>query len=254
MERKMTEIELLIDFHKEAERQGPGSHEDTLRALGFTDLDEKRRLKVADIGCGSGAQTISLAQNLHAEITAVDLFPEFLDKLNINAKNLGLQDKIITLEKSMDDLPFDNDEFDLIWSEGAIYIIGFEDGIKKWKDYLKIGGYIALSEITWTTHSRPAEIEDHWKKEYPQVDTASNKMKVLEENGFSPVGYFYLSESSWINNYYQPMEDRFDQFLTKHKNTELAQGIVDAEKHEIIKYRTYKDYFSYGFYIARKVK
>ncbi|MDZ7741074.1 MAG: class I SAM-dependent methyltransferase [Bacteroidota bacterium] len=134
----MTEMELLIDFHKDAERQGPGSNEDTLRALSFIDLDKKRHLKVADIGCGSGAQTISLAQNLNAEIIAVDLFPEFLDKLNIKAKNLGLQDKIITLEKSMDDLPFDKDEFDLIWSEGAIYIIGFEDGVKKWKDYLKI--------------------------------------------------------------------------------------------------------------------
>lgn len=250
----MTEIELLIDLHKDAERQGPGSNEDTLRALSFADLDKKRHLKVVDIGCGSGAQTISLAQNLNAEITAVDVFPEFLDKLNINAKNLGLQDKIITLEKSMDDLSFDRDEFDLIWSEGAIYIVGFKNGIKKWKDYLKIGGYIALSEITWTTNSRPAEIEEHWKKEYPQIDTASNKLRVLEENGFSPVGYFYLPESSWINNYYKPMEDRFDKFLTKHKYTELAQGIVDAEKDEIRKYRTYKNYLSYGFYIARKVK
>lgn len=250
----MTEMELLIDFHKDADRQGPGSNEDTLRALGFIDVDKKRHLKVADIGCGSGAQTIALAQNLNAEITAVDLFPEFLDKLNISAKNLGLQDKIVTLEKSMDDLPFDNDEFDLIWSEGAIYIIGFEDGIKKWKDYLKIGGYLALSEITWTTNSRPAEIEAHWEKEYPQIDTASNKMRVLEENGFSPVGYFYLPESSWINNYYKPMEERFDKFLSKHKNAELAQGIVDAEKDEIRKYRTYKDYLSYGFYVAKKVK
>lgn len=144
----MTEMELLIDFHKDAERQGPGSNEDTLRALSFIDLDKKRQLKVADFGCGSGAQTIALAQNLNAKITAVDLFPEFLEKLNSNAEKLGLQDKIITLEKSMDDLPFEKDEFDLIWSEGAIYIIGFEEGIKKWKEYLKIGGYIALSEIT----------------------------------------------------------------------------------------------------------
>jgi cyclopropane fatty-acyl-phospholipid synthase-like methyltransferase len=250
----MTEMELLIDFHKDAERQGPGSDTDTLRALRFIDLDEKRKLKVADIGCGSGAQTICLARNLNAKITAVDLFPEFLDKLNIDSKKLGLHDKIITIEKSMDDLPFIKEEFDIIWSEGAIYIIGFEDGIKKWKEYLKIGGYIALSEITWTTKSRPAEIEAHWNNEYPQIDTASNKMRILEENGFSPVGYFYLPESSWINTYYKPMEDRFDKFLTKHKNSELAQGIVDTEKDEIRKFRTYKDYLSYGFYIARKVK
>ena len=250
----MTEMELLIDFHKDAERQGPGSNEDTLKALSFLDIVKSRQLRVADIGCGSGAQTIVLAQNLNAKITAVDLFPEFLEKLNSNAENLGLQDKIITLQKSMDDLPFDKEEFDIIWSEGAIYIIGFEDGIKKWKDCLKIGGYIALSEITWTTNSRPKEIEEHWNNEYPQIDIASNKIKVLEENGFSPVGYFYLPESSWIKNYYQPIEDRIDAFLKKHNNSDLAKEIIEAEKNEISKYRNYKDLLSYGFYIARKVK
>lgn len=216
-------MELLIDFHKDAERQGPGSNEDTLKALGFVDIDNSRQLNVADIGCGSGAQTIVLAENLNAKITAVDLFPEFLEKLNANAENLGLQDKIMTLQKSMDDLPFDKEEFDIIWSEGAIYIIGFEDGIKKWEDYLKIGGYLALSEITWTTNSRPKEIEEHWNNEYPQIDTASNKIKVLEENGFSPVRYFYLPERSWMKNYYQPIEDRLDAFLKKHNNSDLAK-------------------------------
>lgn len=251
----MTEMELLIDFHKDAERQGPGSNEDSLKALDFVDVDNSsRELSVADIGCGSGAQTLVLAQNLNARITAVDLFPDFLEKLIANAEKLGLQDKISTLQKSMDDLPFTKEEFDIIWSEGAIYIIGFENGIIKWKDYLKIGGYIVLSEITWTTNSRPKEIEEHWNTEYPQIDTASNKIKVLEENGFSPVGYFYLPESSWVKNYYQPIEDRIDAFLKKHNNSDLAKKIIEAEQNEISKYRNYKDFLSYGFYIARKVK
>lgn len=72
----MTELELLIDFHKSAERQGPGSHSETLRALNIMNIDKKKHLNVADIGCGSGAQTITLAQNIEGQITAVDLFPE----------------------------------------------------------------------------------------------------------------------------------------------------------------------------------
>lgn len=249
----MTEIELLIDFHKNAKRQGPGSTDDTLKALSFIAFKTGQPLKIADIGCGSGAQTIALAQNIDGHITAVDLFPEFLDKLNTNSKELGLQNKITTLEKSMDDLPFANEEFDIIWSEGAIYNIGFETGVKNWKEYLKTGGYIALSEITWITNSRPNEIEEHWNKEYPQIDTASNKIKIIEENGFSPVGYFYLPVSSWIDNYYQPIEERFDDFLKRHNNSEIAKSIVDGEKEEIRKYKKYKDFLSYGFYIARKI-
>jgi len=249
----MTELELLIDFYKDAERQGPGSSIETIKALNFTNLNKNHKLKIADIGCGSGGQTITLAQNIEGKITAVDLFPEFLEKLNCNAKELGLQDKISTLEKSMEDLPFDNEEFDIIWSEGAIYNMGFETGIKKWKDYLKTGGYLAVSEITWITNSRPKEIEEFWNEEYPEIDTASNKIRLLEKNGYSPVGYFILSQNSWIDNFYTPMEKRIPAFLEKHNNSEIAKNIIKEHKEEIRKYKKYKEYYSYGFYIAKKI-
>ncbi len=249
----MTELELLIDFHKDAKRQGPGSTKDTLRALSFMEMEKNKPLKVADIGSGTGAQTITLAQNIEGKITAVDLFPEFLTKINAKAKEKGLEDKIITLEKSMEKLPFDSEEFDIIWSEGAIYIMGFEAGIKSWQEYLKPGGYIALSEITWLTSSRPEEIEEYWDNEYPEIDTASNKIRILEENNFSPVGYFVLSEESWMENYYKPMEERFDDFLSKYNNSETAKNLVKFEKEEIKKYKKYKIYLSYGFYIAKKL-
>ena len=249
----MTEIELLIDFHKDANRQGPGSALETMKALNLIGVNQKENLKIADIGCGSGAQTIVLVQNINGQITAVDLFPEFLVELDNKAKKLGLHHRIKTLKKSMEDLPFDNEEFDLIWSEGAIYIKGFETGIKEWKNYLKTGGYLAVSEITWITNSRPKEIEEYWNKEYPEIDTASIKIRILEENGYSPVGYFILSQNSWIDNYYKPMEKRFSAFLEKHNYSEMARNIVEEHKEEIRKYQKYKDYYSYGFYIAKKI-
>jgi len=248
----MTEIELIVDLHKNSERQGPGSEKDTLKALEFINLPTVPELKVADIGCGSGGQTISLAKNLNGQITAVDLFPEFLNELNEKSQKLGLTDKIVTLEQSMDDLPFKENEFDLIWSEGAIYNIGFKNGLKKWKNYLKVGGYLAVSEITWITQSRPKEIEDFWKKEYSEVDIASTKIKQLENNGYSLIGYFYLSQNSWIENYYKPMEARFDAFLKRNDSSELARKVVEDNKAEIDLYHKYKDYYSYGFYVARK--
>ena len=248
----MTELELIIDLHKNSERQGPGSIKETLKALDFMNLPKGRKLKVADIGCGSGGQTITLAQNINGQITAIDLFPKFLDELNDKSQKLGLKEKIITLEKSMDDLPFNNENFNIIWSEGAIYNIGYEDGIKKWKDYLKVGGYLAVSEITWLTNSRPKEIEDFWTQEYPEIDIASNKIKILENNGYTLVGYFHLTQNSWIKNYYKPMEERFETFLERNNNSGLASKVVKENKSEIELYQKYKDYYSYGFYIARK--
>ena len=144
----MNEIELIIDLHKNAQRQGPGSTQDTLKALGFVDMRDNRELEILDIGCGTGGQTMTLAQNVKGQITAVDLFPEFLKTLESKSEKLGLSQRIRTLKSSMDDLTFQNEEFDLIWSEGAIYIMGFEKGIENWKHFLVDGGYLAVISLT----------------------------------------------------------------------------------------------------------
>jgi len=250
----MTEIELIIDLHKNSERQGPGSKKDTLMALSFIDLPLQREVKLADIGCGTGGQTINLAQNSNLKITAVDLFPPFLDELNQKSRKLGLEGKISTLEASMDNLPFAREEFDIIWSEGAIYNMGFANGIQNWKQFLKDKGFLAVSEITWTTNSRPREIEEFWIGEYPEIDTAANKIKVLEDNGFSLAGYFVLPESSWTDHYYSPLSSRFESFLKRHAYSDLSKKVVRENQSEIELYMKYKKYYSYGFYIARKNK
>jgi ubiquinone/menaquinone biosynthesis C-methylase UbiE len=248
----MTELELIIDLHKNSERQGPGSEQETLKALEFISLPNEKELRVADIGCGSGGQTITLAQKINGHITAIDFLPEFLDELNEKSKKTGLTEKIATIEKSMDDLPFRRQEFDIIWAEGAIYNIGFENGIKIWKDFIKPGGFLAVSELTWITNSRPKEIEDFWTREYPEIDTASKKINILEENGFTLVGYFNLKQESWIDEYYKPMEARFEAFLQRNRKSELAKKVVEENKVEIDLFQKYKDFYSYGFYIARK--
>ena len=71
--------------------------------------------------------------------------------LIINARVLNLQERVKGIVGSMDALPFEEEELDLIWSEGAIYNIGFERGLNEWRKYLKTGGYVAVSESSWFT-------------------------------------------------------------------------------------------------------
>jgi SAM-dependent methyltransferase len=151
----------------------------------------------------------------------------------------------------MDDLPFADGELDILWSEGAIYNIGFEKGVADWRRYLKPGGLLVASEITWITDSRPPEIQNHWTSEYPEIDVASAKIRVLEKHGYSPVGYFVLPEHCWLEQYYRPMQARFGDFLSRNGNSEEARAIVTAEQREIDLYERYKAYFSYGVYIAK---
>jgi SAM-dependent methyltransferase len=246
------ELNLLIDLHTEGPRQGPGGDYETRLAVALSGLKGQADLTIADIGCGTGASTLVLASELDAYITAVDLFPEFLRKLEEAAEHAGLADRITVLSASMQALPFAEAAYDAIWSEGAIYNMGFAAGVEAWSKHLKPGGILAVSELTWLTDQRPGELQAHWQKEYPEVDTAAGKMAVLERLGFSLIGYFPLPVRCWLDNYYRPMQRRFADFLDRHENSQAARAIVLAEENEIALYERHRAFVSYGYYIGRK--
>lgn len=244
---------LMVDLHREGSRQGPGSEEETHRALDLAGLDESRPLRVADIGCGTGASTLVLARRLAgAEIVAVDLFPEFLDILSAGAAAAGLAGRIQTRAQSMDSLSFEPESLDLIWSEGAVYNLGFGRGIRRWREFLRPGGVIAVSEITWLHPDPPEEIRRYWDAEYPEIATAAAKISLLEDSGYDLLGYLTLSASSWLDNYYDPTEARIPGFLDRHSGSPEAREIAEMERREADLYRRYRNWFSYGFYIAGK--
>lgn len=248
----MNNLDLLIDLHRDAERQGPGGEEETRLSITLSGLDELNGLQIADIGCGTGASTLVLARTLDCTITAVDFIPEFLSELDTAAQRMHLDARINTLRASMDALPFEEQSLDAIWSEGAIYNMGFGNGVRSWRRYLKPGGILAVSELTWLTDRRPSDLDQHWQREYSEVDTASNKLAVLETCGYSPVGYFALPQRCWLENYYHPMEDRFADFIVRNGNSAPARDIVKAERAEIDLYKSNSEFVSYGYYIARK--
>lgn len=248
----MDDFSLLLDLHRRNNRQGPGGDAQTELALTLAGLDRSQPMKLADIGCGTGASTLCLARHLNTKITAVDFLPDFLESLKQQAESEGLLGKIETLEASMEELPFSENAFDVLWSEGAIYNMGFEKGIENWKRFLKLGGILVASEITWLTDDRPEEIQAHWDQEYPEIDVASAKMGQLETAGYTPMGYFTLPESCWTNNYYTPLKAGFEAFLERNGHTDEADAVVAAELAEIELYEKFKAFYSYGVYIARK--
>ena len=248
----MKERQLLIDLHRPATRQGPGGEIETRRAIDLANLDRSRPLKIADIGCGTGASTLLLAHELNAKITAVDVLQDFLDELQTRAEHHRVTDQITTLKSSMDALPFSDEEFDVIWSEGAVYNMGFESGISAWRRFLKPGGTLIVSEITWLSSTRPRELQAFWDQAYPEINVASVKIETLEQHGYCPQAYFALSEHCWLDHYYLPMQNRFPALLEKYEHSDEIKAFVEAEHHEIALYEKYKAYYSYGFYVATK--
>lgn len=243
---------LINEFFTELERQGPGSPEETIKALGFID-NLSNKTKIADLGCGTGTQTMVLAQNTEATITALDLYAGSIDKLNITAEKLGLQNKVKGIVGSMDNLPFQKEEFDLIWSEGAIANIGFEKGLSHWKKFLKKDGYVAITYESWFTDERPAEIEKWWVDAVPEIATIAHNVSIMQKTGYVPVAAFTLPESCWIDNYFIPQKARQEEFLKKYTGNKTAEEMISFMRHEADLYLKYKQYYGYVFYIGKKI-
>lgn len=246
------DFSLICEYFANIERQGPGSPEVTIKALSFID-NLSSESHIADIGSGTGGQTMVLTQHAPGAITAIDLFPLFIDRLNENAKKLNLHDRVKVIIGSMDNLPFRQEELDMIWSEGAIYNIGFERGLNEWHKFLKTGGYIAVTEASWFTDERPAEIDEFWKDAYPEIDTIPNKVAQLQKAGYLPVATFILPESCWIENFYVPQAAVQESFLKKHAGNKTAEELVANQRHEALLYSKYKEYYGYVFYIGKKI-
>lgn len=152
----------------------------------------------------------------------------------------------------MDDLDFAHESLDVIWSEGALYNMGFGQAIAYLQPFLKKGGLMACSEITWLTQQRPKALEEYWQAEYAEISEAGDKIQVLAQHGLNLVGYFTLDETCWMDNFYTPLQQSFEAFLSRHGHSKEASELVEMQEHEIALYQENKRYVSYGFYIARK--
>jgi ubiquinone/menaquinone biosynthesis C-methylase UbiE len=246
----MSRMDFIIQTHVGLQRQGPGSAEMTVKALGF--LDNHGITRVADLGCGTGKQTMVLAQHLSGSITGLDFIPDFISVFNDKAKNRGLQERVNGVVGSMENLPFQKDEFDIIWSEGAIDNIGFENGLIHWRGFLKEGGHVAVTCPSWFTNERPAEIEKFWSDAGCRLDTIGENVQIMQKAGYIPVATFAIPESCWTDNYFAPRQAAEKTLLQKNLGNEAVEGYIEGDEYEVELYSKYNRFYGYVFYIGKK--
>ena len=249
--KQISMVDVLLETHIGLERQGPGSPEMTIKALSFMNNPD-RILKAADLGCGTGGQTRILAQKITGRIIGVDRFPDFIKTFNDHAEKLNLQNRVTGIVGSMENLPFQEEEFDLIWSEGAIDSIGFETGLTHWNAFLKKDGYVAVTCPTWLTDEHPAEIEKFWTEAGSGLDTVGYNIEVMQKSGYSFVAAFTLPEKCWTDNYFRPREAAEEVFLQKYPGNGTVEDYVETSKYEAELYAKYKKHYGYVFYIGKK--
>jgi SAM-dependent methyltransferase len=181
-------------------RQGPGSERSTRKALSllppFPDTGS-----VLDLGCGTGASTLVLADVLQRPVLASDVNPASLDLLQSRARAAGLDGRIATAIASADATGQPPDSAALIWCEGAIFTVGVEAGLRHWHPILKRGGVVAFTEMCWFGSERPADAEAFLHGCYPPMTDAASLLSLCVGCGYRLQAMFALPEADWWDEY-----------------------------------------------------
>jgi ubiquinone/menaquinone biosynthesis C-methylase UbiE len=208
--------------------------------------------EILDVGCGPGAQTLVLARLSGGHVTALDNHARFLDDLRQRASKAGLESRTTTVLGSMTDLPFRDSSFDVVWSEGAIFVMGFEKGLRSWRRLLKPGGWIAVSEVAWLKENPPGELLDFWQTAYPDIKTVKANLAVIRDCGYDTRGHFVLPEESWWESYYRPLEAKVSALKEKYRGNAEAEEQLEEHLAEMALFRKYAAFYGYVFFVMKK--
>jgi SAM-dependent methyltransferase len=244
-------IDYEFEFYKKINaRVGPGSDAASAQALNYIPHQGKTS-HILDIGCGTGAQTLFLARSTEAKIIAIDIVRQYIEKLQSQLHALELSDRVSARMMSMDQIPYPEGFFDLIWAENSIYHIGFERGIGEWRKYLRPGGYLAVSELSWLTAERPGELEEYLNR-ITSPGMIGCRLAALEKHGYRPIAHFVLPEDCWTKEFHNPSRKYAGEFLREHNYNDVVKQCVQILDTEIAMRDKYKEYYGVVFFVAQK--
>ncbi len=241
---------LFFEIFSGLPRQGPGDDESTRRALSLVP-GVGPQTRVLDVGCGTGQPTRVLARSSPARIVAVDNHPPFVAELNRQARILGIAERLSARVADMRQLDFAPGSFELIWSEGAIFVMGFESGLRAWRRLLAPGGHLAVTDAVWLKPDPPPACAAFWAEEYPAIRPVPALLQAIAECGYETVGHFALPSSSWWDDYYRPLQQNVARFRERHRAEEDAQALADRVQREIDVWHAFSEYYSYEFFVMR---
>jgi len=222
----------LWELHRGLPRQAPGSRQTTSRMLRVA-LERGGMRRAIDVGAGPGSSALVLAE-AGLDVVALDVSQVLLDELASRAASAGLSGRIRRCRASMDAIPFAHGDFDLVWSEGAAYFMGFGAALREWRGLLRAGGVLAVTELCWLTERPSEEASGFFAAEYPAMATADRTRAEAESAGYRILASFELPEADWWE-YYGPLEERIERLRPRAEGElsellELAQQEIDVRR------------------------
>ena len=187
---------------------------------------------ILDVGCGTGTPTIELAKISDGHVIGIDIDVTSLNLLQRKIEEMGLNNRVSVIKGSMLIMDFPEESFDIIWSEGSIFAIGFENGLKKWHRLLKPNGFLAVHD----------ENKDK-----------TRKLGLITKYGYTLLAQFELPEKLWWLEYYTPLEQLIQKFRHRYPNDYELIDELDKDQIEIDKCKSNSVVFSSFFVIMQKM-
>ncbi|MBP2366684.1 class I SAM-dependent methyltransferase [Pseudonocardia parietis] len=231
--------------HEDLPREAPGSEETTALLLQLVGaLPDAPR--IVDIGCGTGPATLPLAAATAGEVVAVDTYEPYLARLQTRAATSGLGERVRPLVASMDDLPLPDGSADLVWSEGAAYLMGLDAALESWRRLLAPGGALVLTEAEWTTSEPSPGARAFWDAGYPAMRTTAENVAAAQRAGYTVQGVYLLPDSDW-DAYYRPLAHRIEMM----RSAGVDPAALDEVGREIAVREEFGAEYGYTAYVLR---
>jgi hypothetical protein len=153
--------------------------------------------------------------------------------------------------KDMRTLTKDDGPFDLIWSEGALFVVGFREGLTTCHSLLTPGGGLAVSELCWLRPDPPTDCRRFFSEVCPAMTDVEAALAAIRACGYELLGHFTVPESAWWTSYYHPVEERLRLLRKQHVGNVENLSMIESIQKEIDIYRQYSAYYGSVFFVMR---
>ena len=199
----------------------------------------KPGMRILDVSSGRGTQSIFYARKFGVQVTGIDISEEMVKSAMENAKNEKVQDLTKFEIGDSQELPFEDNVFDVVINECAV---GIPDDSQKVLDEMvrvaKKGGTVIIHESTWRKKLSDTEKEEISERYGTTPLEYDEWIEMLQNAGVSEIitefDQWSKPEMFWKIRRDREVED-YTKVLTRSELSTTIQRVIELYGEEGVK-------------------